>query len=110
MINTSEEISQITWKSPSQSGYPRSGKFSSFLRIYNCIIIGMFLTSFTETEMELVSVEMVLQYMDVPQEELHEHKILDANWSFRGKIQLPVAQEFLLGKSIPKALTQLHMG
>ncbi|KAJ0794971.1 putative ABC-type xenobiotic transporter [Helianthus annuus] len=50
-------------------------------------LLGSFLTSFTETEKELVSVERVLQYMDIPQEELQGHNVLDANWPFDGQIE-----------------------
>ncbi|KAI7753670.1 hypothetical protein M8C21_015812 [Ambrosia artemisiifolia] len=50
-------------------------------------LLGSFLTSFTETEKELVSVERVLQYMDIPQEELQGRTISDANWPFEGQIE-----------------------
>ncbi|KAL3511976.1 hypothetical protein ACH5RR_024693 [Cinchona calisaya] len=49
-------------------------------------LMGNFLTSFTETEKEMVSVERVLQYMDIPQEEVGD-KQLDLHWPSRGEIQ-----------------------
>ncbi|XP_017229484.1 ABC transporter C family member 13 isoform X1 [Daucus carota subsp. sativus] len=50
-------------------------------------LLGNFLTSFTETEKELVSVERVLQYMDVATEELHECQLLDTEWPLHGNIE-----------------------
>ncbi|KAJ4958746.1 hypothetical protein NE237_025857 [Protea cynaroides] len=50
-------------------------------------LLSGFLASFTETEKEMVSVERVLQYMDVPQEELHGRQFIDPNWPFQGQIE-----------------------
>ncbi|KAK9281952.1 hypothetical protein L1049_004861 [Liquidambar formosana] len=50
-------------------------------------LLGSFLTSFTETEKEMVSMERVLQYMDVPQEELHGCQSLDPDWPLQGLIE-----------------------
>ncbi|PIN08442.1 Multidrug/pheromone exporter, ABC superfamily [Handroanthus impetiginosus] len=50
-------------------------------------LLGSFLTSFTETEKEMVSVERLLQYMDIPQEKLTGDKLLDPNWPSEGEIQ-----------------------
>ncbi|KAI3455227.1 hypothetical protein Pfo_011890 [Paulownia fortunei] len=50
-------------------------------------LLGSFLTSFTETEKEMVSVERVLQYMDIPQEKLTGENPLDPNWPSEGEIQ-----------------------
>ncbi|XAR50466.1 Xenobiotic-transporting ATPase [Bertholletia excelsa] len=50
-------------------------------------LLGSFLTSFTETEKEMVSVERVLQYMDIPQEELNGSKQLGPDWPFQGQIE-----------------------
>ncbi|CAA0827331.1 multidrug resistance-associated protein 11 [Striga hermonthica] len=49
-------------------------------------LLGSFLTSFTETEKEMVSVERVLQYMDIPQEKLSGEP-LNPNWPLKGEIQ-----------------------
>ncbi|XP_019158537.1 PREDICTED: ABC transporter C family member 13 isoform X2 [Ipomoea nil] len=48
--------------------------------------LGSFLSSFTETEKEMVSVERVLQYMDIPQEELIEDQRFDQHWPFQGDV------------------------
>ncbi|KAI5660400.1 hypothetical protein M9H77_29193 [Catharanthus roseus] len=48
-------------------------------------LLGSFLTSFTETEKEMVSVERVLQYMDIPQEEVG--MLIEHNWPSHGEIQ-----------------------
>ncbi|XP_042499718.1 ABC transporter C family member 13-like [Macadamia integrifolia] len=50
-------------------------------------LLSSFLASFTETEKEMVSVERVLQYMDVPQEELQGRQFIEADWPFQGQIQ-----------------------
>ncbi|XP_058226625.1 ABC transporter C family member 13 [Rhododendron vialii] len=50
-------------------------------------LLGSFLTSFTETEKEMVSVERVLEYMDVPQEELLGNQQLDPEWPLQGQIE-----------------------
>nr|XP_048320178.1 ABC transporter C family member 13-like isoform X1 [Ziziphus jujuba var. spinosa] len=49
--------------------------------------LGSFLTSFTETEKEMVSVERALEYMNVPEEELHGDRSLSPNWPFQGLIE-----------------------
>ncbi|XP_011073322.1 ABC transporter C family member 13 [Sesamum indicum] len=51
-------------------------------------LLGSFLTSFTETEKEMVAVERVLQYMDIPQEKLTGQSLSDPNWPSKGEIQL----------------------
>ncbi|XP_021821855.1 ABC transporter C family member 13 isoform X1 [Prunus avium] len=50
-------------------------------------LLGSFLTSFTETEKEMVSVERALEYMDVPQEELHGSQPLHPSWPYQGQIE-----------------------
>ncbi|GER44073.1 ABC transporter C family member [Striga asiatica] len=50
-------------------------------------LLGSFLTSFTETEKEMVSVERVLQYIDIPQEKLSGEQPLTPNWPLKGEIQ-----------------------
>ncbi|CAB4303490.1 unnamed protein product [Prunus armeniaca] len=50
-------------------------------------LLGSFLTSFTETEKEMVSVERALEYMDVPQEELHGSQSLHPSWPHQGQIE-----------------------
>ncbi|KAL0319052.1 UNVERIFIED_CONTAM: ABC transporter C family member 13 [Sesamum angustifolium] len=50
-------------------------------------LLGSFLTSFTETEKEMVAVERVLQYMDIPQEKLTGQNLSDRNWPSQGEIQ-----------------------
>ncbi|KAF8107543.1 hypothetical protein N665_0119s0010 [Sinapis alba] len=50
-------------------------------------LLGSFLTSFTETEKEMVSVERVLQYMDVPQEEVSGQQSLSGKWPVQGLIE-----------------------
>ncbi|ONI16445.1 hypothetical protein PRUPE_3G098500 [Prunus persica] len=50
-------------------------------------LLGSFLTSFTETEKEMVSVERALEYMDVPQEELHGSQSLHPSWPYQGQIE-----------------------
>ncbi|XP_073147479.1 ABC transporter C family member 13 isoform X2 [Henckelia pumila] len=51
-------------------------------------LLGSFLTSFTETEKEMVSIERVLQYMDIPQEELSGRgHSLDPTWPSQGEIE-----------------------
>ncbi|XP_027169805.1 ABC transporter C family member 13 isoform X1 [Coffea eugenioides] len=49
-------------------------------------LLGSFLTSFTETEKEMVSVERVLQYMDIPQEVVRDEQLY-LNWPSQGEIQ-----------------------
>nr|QGP74118.1 ABCC transporter [Sedum alfredii] len=52
-------------------------------------LLGSFLTSFAETEKEMVSVERVMQYMNVPQEELHKKKSVESGtgWPSEGHIE-----------------------
>lgn len=50
-------------------------------------LLGSFLSSFTETEKEMVSVERVLQYMDIPQEEVDKSEKLHADWPNEGLIE-----------------------
>ncbi|KAK6911073.1 ABC transporter type 1, transmembrane domain, partial [Dillenia turbinata] len=50
-------------------------------------LLGSFLTSFTETEKEMVAVERVLQYMDLPEEQLQSSQSLTSNWPVRGEIE-----------------------
>ncbi|CAN7081183.1 unnamed protein product [Brassica oleracea var. botrytis] len=50
-------------------------------------LLGSFLTSFTETEKEMVSVERVLQYMDVPQEEVSGSQSLSGKWPVQGLVE-----------------------
>ncbi|MQM07035.1 hypothetical protein Taro_039864 [Colocasia esculenta] len=50
-------------------------------------LLSSFLTSFTETEKEMVSVERVIQYMDIPQEELAGSQAPDPDWPIQGCIE-----------------------
>ncbi|KAJ7951988.1 ABC transporter C family member 13 [Quillaja saponaria] len=50
-------------------------------------LLGSFLTSFTETEKEMVSIERALQYMDIPQEELLGCQSLNPDWPNQGVIE-----------------------
>ncbi|XP_031269969.1 ABC transporter C family member 13-like isoform X2 [Pistacia vera] len=66
-------------------------------------LLGSFLTSFTETEKEMVSIERVLEYMDVPQEELSGHQPLSTDWPFHGLIEFQnVTMRYK--RSLPAAL------
>ncbi|XP_037494972.1 ABC transporter C family member 13 isoform X2 [Jatropha curcas] len=66
-------------------------------------LLGSFLTSFTETEKEMVSVERALQYMDIPQEELRGSLSLNPNWPFQGQIKFQnVTMRYM--PSLPPAL------
>ncbi|KAJ8755380.1 hypothetical protein K2173_019178 [Erythroxylum novogranatense] len=66
-------------------------------------LLGSFLTSFTETEKEMVSVERALQYMDIPQEELGGCQSLNPNWPRQGLIEFQhVTMQYL--PSLPPAL------
>ncbi|KAK2986502.1 hypothetical protein RJ640_021377, partial [Escallonia rubra] len=67
-------------------------------------LLGSFLTSFTETEKEMVSVERVLQYMDIPQEEFQGCQLLDPEWPFQGQIEF---QNVTL-KYVPSSSPALH--
>ncbi|KAI3737516.1 hypothetical protein L2E82_27520 [Cichorium intybus] len=71
-------------------------------------LLGSFLTSFTETEKELVSVERVLQYMNIPQEEHQGRIILDAIWPSQGQIEFRnVTLKYM--PSLPPALRDLSL-
>lgn len=50
-------------------------------------LLGSFLTSFTETEKEMVSVERALEYMDVPQEEMDGFQPLHPSWPYQGQVE-----------------------
>ncbi|XP_070660846.1 ABC transporter C family member 13 isoform X3 [Malus domestica] len=50
-------------------------------------LLGSFLTSFTETEKEMVSVERALEYMDVPQEEMDGFQSLHPSWPYQGQVE-----------------------
>nr|XP_034922203.1 ABC transporter C family member 13 isoform X2 [Populus alba] len=66
-------------------------------------LLGSFLTSFTETEKEMVSVERALQYMDIPQEELRGSQSLNLDWPFQGTIEFQnVMMRYM--PSLPPAL------
>ncbi|KAK8584710.1 hypothetical protein V6N13_138661 [Hibiscus sabdariffa] len=69
-------------------------------------LLGSFLTSFTETEKEMVSMERALQYMDVPQEELHGFQHLYSSWPFQGVIEFQsVTMKYM--PSLPAALNDI---
>ncbi|KAB1218804.1 ABC transporter C family member 13 [Morella rubra] len=68
--------------------------------------LGSFLTSFTETEKEMVSVERALQYMDIPQEELHGCQSLNPDWPSQGLIEFQnVSLRYM--PSLPAALRDI---
>ncbi|KAL3835470.1 hypothetical protein ACJIZ3_010206 [Penstemon smallii] len=69
-------------------------------------LLGSFLTSFTETEKEMVSVERVLQYMDIPQEELSGEYQLDPNWPSQGEIMFHNVT-LRYSPSLPPALSDI---
>lgn len=50
-------------------------------------LLSSYLATFTETEKEMVSVERLLQYMDVPQEEVQGSVSIHPNWPFHGQIE-----------------------
>ncbi|GLT38273.1 hypothetical protein SLA2020_125310 [Shorea laevis] len=69
-------------------------------------LLGSFLTSFTETEKEMVSIERALEYMDVPQEELHGCQSLSPNWPLQGVIEFQnVTMKYM--PSLPAALDDI---
>ncbi|XP_061373093.1 ABC transporter C family member 13 isoform X2 [Gastrolobium bilobum] len=69
-------------------------------------LLGSFLTSFTETEKEMVSVERALQYMDIPQEEQAGCLCLNSDWPNQGVIEFQnVTLKYL--PSLPAALCNL---
>ncbi|KAG8379711.1 hypothetical protein BUALT_Bualt07G0117400 [Buddleja alternifolia] len=66
-------------------------------------LLGNFLTSFTETEKEMVSIE---RYMDIPQEELTGENAIDPNWLSLGEIQFRnVTLRYM--PSLPPALSDI---
>ncbi|CAL9222685.1 unnamed protein product [Arabidopsis halleri] len=69
-------------------------------------LLGSFLTSFTETEKEMVSVERVLQYMDVPQEEVSGRQSLSGKWPVQGLVEfLNVTMRYI--STLPPALNHI---
>ncbi|KZV22614.1 ABC transporter C family member 13-like [Dorcoceras hygrometricum] len=70
-------------------------------------LLGSFLTSFTETEKEMVSIERVLQYMDIPREELSgTGHSLDPTWPSQGEIEFRnVTLRYM--PSLPPALSDV---
>ncbi|KAK4488885.1 hypothetical protein RD792_004675 [Penstemon davidsonii] len=66
-------------------------------------LLGSFLTSFTETEKEMVSVE---RYMDIPQEELTGEYQLDPNWPSQGEITFHNVT-LRYSSSLPPALSDI---
>nr|QVT92351.1 ABC transporter [Salvia miltiorrhiza] len=71
-------------------------------------LLGSFLTSFTETEKEMISVERVLQYMDISPEKLTGESLLDPNWPSKGKIQFQnVTLRYM--PSLPPALSDVSL-
>ncbi|XP_042377107.1 ABC transporter C family member 13-like isoform X1 [Zingiber officinale] len=69
-------------------------------------LLSSFLTSFTETEKEMVSVERVVEYMDIPQEELQGSKSLPTGWPPQGLIEFDhVSLQYR--PSLPAALKDL---
>ncbi|GMH15889.1 hypothetical protein Nepgr_017730 [Nepenthes gracilis] len=66
-------------------------------------LLGSFLTSFTETEKEMVAVERLLEYMDASQENFQVSQSLHPDWPFQGKIEYQnVTLKYL--PSLPAAL------
>ncbi|GAB2228243.1 hypothetical protein Droror1_Dr00010073 [Drosera rotundifolia] len=69
-------------------------------------LLGSFLSSFTETEKEMVAVERVIQYIDVPQEDFKGSESLHPGWPFQGKIEFQnVTLKYL--PSLPAALKDI---
>uniref|UniRef100_A0A1J3GMA5 ABC-type xenobiotic transporter n=4 Tax=Noccaea caerulescens TaxID=107243 RepID=A0A1J3GMA5_NOCCA len=69
-------------------------------------LLGSFLTSFTETEKEMVSVERVLQYMDVPQEEVSGRQSLTGKWPVQGLVEFHnVTMRYI--PTLPPALSNI---
>uniref|UniRef100_A0A0D9WMN6 ABC transporter C family member 13 n=1 Tax=Leersia perrieri TaxID=77586 RepID=A0A0D9WMN6_9ORYZ len=50
-------------------------------------LLNGFLTTFTETEKEMISVERVVEYVGIPQEELHGSECPHSSWPTEGKIE-----------------------
>ncbi|XP_010063576.2 ABC transporter C family member 13 isoform X4 [Eucalyptus grandis] len=69
-------------------------------------LLGSFLTSFTETEKEMVSIERTLQYMDVPQEQLGGQPPPNLDWPSQGLIEFQhVTMRYM--PSLPAALNDV---
>ncbi|XP_021866255.1 ABC transporter C family member 13 isoform X2 [Spinacia oleracea] len=69
-------------------------------------LMGSFLSSFTETEKEMVAVERVAQYMDIPQEELCGSIAIPKGWPCQGRIEFQnVILRYL--PSLPPALCDI---
>ncbi|XP_020887120.1 ABC transporter C family member 13 isoform X3 [Arabidopsis lyrata subsp. lyrata] len=69
-------------------------------------LLGSFLTSFTETEKEMVSIERVLQYMDVPQEEVSGRQSLSGKWPVQGLVEFHnVTMRYI--STLPPALNHI---
>ncbi|WJX74992.1 ABC transporter C member 13 [Trifolium repens] len=69
-------------------------------------LLGSFLTSFTETEKEMVSIERALQYMDIPQEEQAGCLNLNPDWPNQGVIEFQqVTLKYM--PSLPASLCNL---
>ncbi|CAH2078696.1 unnamed protein product [Thlaspi arvense] len=69
-------------------------------------LLGSFLTSFTETEKEMVSVERVLQYMDVPQEKVSGSQSLTGKWPVQGTVEFQnVTMRYI--STLPPALNHI---
>lgn len=69
-------------------------------------LLGSFLTSFTETEKEMVSIERALQYMDIPQEEQAGCQYLNPDWPNQGVIEFQhVTLKYM--PSLPAALCNI---
>lgn len=69
-------------------------------------LLSSFLTSFTETEKEMVSVERVLQYMDIPQEEQCGSVSPHPDWPSLGQIEFEHVT-LRYKPSLPAALNNL---
>ncbi|GMN36333.1 hypothetical protein TIFTF001_005927 [Ficus carica] len=70
-------------------------------------LLSSFLTSFTETEKEMVSVERALEYMNIPEEEqLYGHQSLNPIWPYQGQIEFhDVTLRYM--PSLPPALRDI---
>ncbi|XP_039119671.1 LOW QUALITY PROTEIN: ABC transporter C family member 13 [Dioscorea cayenensis subsp. rotundata] len=69
-------------------------------------LLSSFLTSFAETEKEMVSVERVLQYMDIPQEEHAGSQSPPPGWPLEGRIEFDhVTLRYM--PSLPPALNEV---
>ncbi|XP_057248104.1 ABC transporter C family member 13 isoform X2 [Beta vulgaris subsp. vulgaris] len=69
-------------------------------------LLGSFLSSFTETEKEMVAVERVLQYMDIPQEEPCGSLAIPRDWPYQGQVEFQnVVLRYM--PSLPPALCDI---